>query len=45
VRTNLARLGFLVLPTPIPKYRMPGVAKQPDADGATDAADLANSTA
>jgi MFS family permease len=38
--------SFLVLlPTPIPKYRMPGVSKQPDADGATDAADLANSPA
>jgi MFS family permease len=35
--------SFLVLlPTPIPKYRMPGASKQQDAGAGTDAADLAN---
>jgi predicted MFS family arabinose efflux permease len=38
--------SFLVLlPTPIPRYRMPGVSKQATADGATDTPDLADSAA
>ena len=38
--------SFLVLlPTPIPKFRMPGRAEQPDADDATDEPNLANSAA